>query len=154
MERSPPSHRLLLVLEDVLVRQRRRWLLGGLALGLVATCQLLTSEELLASEALIAAVGAAVLALLFRSEVAPRLGHALRAVAVAGALLAALGGWAVGIQFLGDQRVHGWVQPPGVYVTDLLNLGVPTNVQGLAPGWDRTARAAASTGRRRRRPRG
>jgi hypothetical protein len=126
---------MLLVLEEVLVRQRRPWLLSGVALGVLATCQLFISEELLASEALIAAVGAAVLALLFRPEVGPRLGHALRAVAVAGGVVAALGGWAIGIQFLGAHRVHGGVQPPGIYVTDLLNLAVPTNVQGLAPHW-------------------
>ena len=126
---------LLLVLEEVLVRQRRPWLLSGLALGVLATCQLFISEELLASEALIAAIGAMVLAVLFRPEVGPRLGHALRAVAVAALAVGALGGWAIGIQFLGAQRVHGGVQPPGIYVTDLLNLGVPTDVQGLAPQW-------------------
>ena len=126
---------LLLVLEEVLVRQRRSWVVGGVALGVLATCQLFISEELLASEALIAAVAAAVLAVLFRAEVGPRLGHALRAVAVAGAVVAALGGWAIAVQFLGAQRVHGGVQPQGIYVTDLLNLGVPTGVQGLAPSW-------------------
>jgi hypothetical protein len=126
---------MLLVLEEVLVRQRRPWPVGGAALGLLATCQLFISEELLASEALIAAVAAAVLAVLFRPEVGPRVAHALRAVAVAAGVVAALGGWAIGIQFLGGHRVHGGVQPPGVYVTDLLNLVVPTDVQGLAPGW-------------------
>ncbi|HEX6493683.1 MAG TPA: hypothetical protein VF112_09235, partial [Candidatus Dormibacteraeota bacterium] len=126
---------LLLVLEEVLVRQRRSWLYGGLALGVLAACQLFSAEELLASEALIAAIGAGVLAVLFRHEVGPRLAHALKAVAVAGAIVAALGGWAIGVQFLGAQRLHGGVQPPGIYVTDLLNLGVPTNVQGLAPPW-------------------
>jgi hypothetical protein len=126
---------LLLVLEEVLVRQRRSWLVGGAALGVLATCQLFIAEELLASEALVAAVAAAVLAVLFRAEVGPRLGHALRSLAVAGAVALVLGGWAIGIQFLGAQRVQGGVQPPGIYVTDLLNLGVPTNVEGLAPSW-------------------
>jgi len=136
---------LLLVLEEVLVRQRRSWMAGGVALGVLATCQLFIAEELLASEALVAAVAAAVLVVLFRAEVGSRLGHALRSLAVAGAVVAVLGGWAIGTQFLGAQRLHGGVvQPPGVYVTDLLNLGVPTNVQGLAPSWALSVSSAFS----------
>jgi hypothetical protein len=124
---------LLLVLDEVLVRQRRSALLGGAAVGVLATCQLFISEELVASEALVAAVAVAVLAALHRGEVAARLPHALRALAAAAGVLALLGGWAVAIQFLGAQRLHGGVQPPGIYVTDLLNLVVPTDVQRLAP---------------------
>src|SRR6266536_2873999 len=100
---TPPL--LLALLDEVLVRQRAApWLLG-LALGVVAAAQLLTAEELLASE-LLAATGAL------------------------GLLLVA---WPLRVQLAGPQRPHTPIQRPGVEVTDLANLVVPTGLQRFAP---------------------
>jgi len=50
---------MLLVFDEIVVRQRRSARRMGVLLGLLATCQLLLAEELLATEALTAIVGIA-----------------------------------------------------------------------------------------------
>jgi hypothetical protein len=137
---------LALLLDSIVVRQGRApWLLGAL-LGLLAAAQAYTAEEVLATEAIAACVGLAALALvagrvqrdLHVRRAARRL---LRALAVAAPVALVLIAPLLWMQFLGPQRITGALQPQGVYVTDLANLVVPTQVQAIAP--DRAQQVAA-----------
>lgn len=126
---------LLLVLGDRLfVVQRGRAWLDGLFVGLVLWAQLLTSEELLAMEAVVGAVALVVLAVANRHVVRDKVAYALRGAGVAVGCFIVLGLPFLAIQFRGPYRVEG-VHPGNAYVTDLLNFIVPTGVTRLAPHW-------------------
>jgi len=142
---SPPL--LFLVLDELLVRQRHRPEVTAAALGLLVAAQVLISEEVAASEVLVAVLALVVLAGLFPAQVAPRAGRALRALVgtaiVAGALLA----WPLSVQFFGPQRVNtAQLQPVDTYVSDALGFVVPTSVQQLAPRSWRSAVSDRFTG--------
>jgi hypothetical protein len=131
----------LLLLHEVLVRRRRPLLAGGL-LGVASAVQLLTGEEILALTVLIAILGTGLLALLHRDEAVARARRAIPAFASAAACFAVLAGYPLALQFLGPLRVSGLLQPPDVYVTDLLALVAPAGPMALGGG-----AAAALTGR-------
>lgn len=126
---------LMVLLAEILVRQRHPPWRGGTALGLLAVLQLFVTEELLASQALAAALGVALLALLHRDQVAAKARNAGKAFAVAAGAFSVIAAWPLTIQFFGPQRYRGPAQRPGVFVTDLANLVVPTQFQQLAPGF-------------------
>ncbi len=118
----------LILGHEILVLQRfRPALLGGLA-GLGAALQLMTGEEVLATTALIAALGATVLALLHWSSVAEKLPYIFKAVGVAVLSFTIIAAYPLAVQFFGPQRVFGDVQSPDVYVSDLLAFVVPNHV--------------------------
>jgi hypothetical protein len=128
---TPPL--LLLLLDELLVRQRRpAWLLGVL-LGLLATAQLLITEELLASEALVAATGAALLVVCYPGQARVRVRTSLQGLAVAVVVGLVLVAAPLAVQFLGPNRVHGSIQPVDRYVSDLLSFVVPFGLQWLHP---------------------
>nr|WP_035923131.1 hypothetical protein [Frankia sp. QA3] len=123
---------VLLLLDDLVVRGRspRR---TGILLGLAVAAQALIGEEVLATSALAAAVGLAVLAARHRAALRERLGGVLRGLATA-ALVAAVGlAWPLSVQFFGGQRVHGSIQPSGIAVSDLWSFVTPTPLQEIAP---------------------
>lgn len=130
---APPL--FLIIVDELIVRRRYRPELLGVALGLVGALQLLTSEEILAMSAVVGALLAVVLALIVRDRMVI-LESARRMVRAAVPGLAAflvIGGLPLAVQFLGPQQVHGRVQDPSVYSTDLLNVILPTPYQLLAP---------------------
>ncbi len=118
---------------EMLVRQRWSWRVSGALLGVLGAAQLLVSEEILATTALMAAIALVVVVLLHRDAVAAHLAHAIRALLAAVVVFAVLAAAPLAVQFLGPQRVHGALQPSNVYVTDLLNLAVPTSLQQVDP---------------------
>ena len=123
----------LLVLDELLIRRRRSPLLLGVALGVLVAVQLLTEEELVVTSALMAVVMIAVLAWRRWGEVVllwRPVGKAITAAALTGLVLCAL---PLAVQFFGPQRVHGQLQDPESFSTDLLNLVVPTHHQLIAP---------------------
>jgi hypothetical protein len=131
---TPP---LLLLLLDELVLQRRRpaWK-PGVLLGLLATAQLMTSEEMLASEAVATAVLLGALLLASRDRRAELRARLKRLGAgLAAALTVALPLMLVPllVQFGGAQRIHGPLQRPGDFVSDVLNLVIPSGAQLVAP---------------------
>jgi hypothetical protein len=128
---TPPL--AMLILAELLVWQRRRAWVMGLALGSLGVAQLLTTPEILLTTVLVGAAGIVVLALLRPREVGPRLGHAIRGLAVAAAVFVPLAAPIVGFAFLGPQYVSGVVREQDMVVTDLLNFVVPTHVMLLAP---------------------
>jgi hypothetical protein len=124
---------MLLVFDDILVRQRRPALVAGAVLALVATTQLLISEELLAAEGIVVLAGIAVLAALHRDRVRSKSAYIIKALAGAGVMFLFLASVPLGFQFLGPQRVSGSVWGINSYVSDLLSFVVPTRLQAFAP---------------------
>jgi hypothetical protein len=125
---------LLLLLDEIVVRQRRSWLRMGLLLGALATVQLYITEELLATEAVMALVAVVVLALLHRDRWRAHAPYALRALGVALLVAVPLCAPWLGVQFLGPHRLAGTFQHPGGFSSDLLNFLLPTQVQQVYPG--------------------
>jgi hypothetical protein len=126
---------ILIVLDEMLIRQQRRPWVSGVALGLLGAAQLLISEEVLASCVLASAIGLPLLVALDPAAARRHASHAARAVVYAGATFLVLAGWPLWIQFFGPQRMGGGLQPTLIYSNDLLNFAVPTAVQWLAPTW-------------------
>jgi len=124
---------MLLVFDEIVVRQRRPATWMGVLLGLLAACQLLLAEELLATEALTAMLGIALLVTLYPQELRAHRRHALTALGIAAAVFVALAAVPIGIQFFGPQHVTGAVQIRNAYVSDLLGFVVPTAHQQFAP---------------------
>ncbi|MCK9931247.1 hypothetical protein MXD62_29605 [Frankia sp. Mgl5] len=123
---------LLLLLDDLIVRRRPPGRTGVL-LGLAVAAQAMISEEVLATAALLGALGLAIAGLVHRAAVRARAGALLRGLAACGTTAGALLAWPLTAQFLGDQRVHGNIQPHNVAVSDLLTFVTPTPAQRIAP---------------------
>jgi hypothetical protein len=114
-----------LLLDELLVRRRRHPAPVGVLLGAAGAAQLLTSTEILATTALVAAVGIGLLALLHRSQVGSVLPRAALGVAVAVPSFLVLAAYPLKVMFFGTQRVVGTIEPPNVYVADLLSFVTP-----------------------------
>ena len=120
---------LLLLGDELFVRQRRRPLTLGVLIGVLFAAQLLTGEELLAMSAIMGLLAVLIVAALHRNEIRSRLAYVARAsgwAAVAFALLAAV---PLYVQFFGPQVVHGVLQPHDVYVARLEAFVLPTGNQ-------------------------
>ncbi|MDQ4145346.1 MAG: hypothetical protein M3198_16715 [Actinomycetota bacterium] len=127
---------LLIVLDEILVRQRRSDVAMGIVLGVLAASQVLLTEELLASQAIVFALGVVLLVALNPREVAGRVRYAARALSLALAVFVLLVAWPLGFQFLGPQRVtHGSLWSSEIFVSDLLSFVVPTELQQLSGAW-------------------
>ncbi len=122
----------LILFDRLLVVQSGRPWREGVLLGLLAWAQLLTAEEILAIEALIAVIAIAVLCLLNRASVTSHFRYAWQALGAAGGVFIVLAAPFLAFQYFGPDRVQN-VHPPDTYVSDLLNFVVPTNITRLAP---------------------
>jgi hypothetical protein len=121
---------LVLFLDEILVRQRRRaWLIGGL-LGLAAAAQLLTGTELLAISVVMCIPALITLAVVFRARLRERAGYALHAAAAALAVFAVLAGYPLYFALLGPQRVSGALQGD-VFVARPASFVIPSALQLL-----------------------
>ena len=112
---------LLIVLDRVLVVQSGKAWMDGLVLGLLAWAQLLTGEEVLAIEAVTAAISLVVLWAIARREAGAHFAYTLRASLVSAGVFVVLSAPFLAVQFLGPRRVHD-VHPPNVDI-------VPTSAQ-------------------------
>jgi hypothetical protein len=132
---APPL--FLILLDELLVRRRRRAVTLGVWLGLLSAMQLLIAEELLATSVVSAAVLAAVLAVVVgarhRDELTVAARRAMVAVVGASATFLAVAGWPLAVQLFGPLRIQGRVQDVEVFSTDLLNVLLPTPYQFFAP---------------------
>jgi len=117
----------LILGHEILVRRRLHPAMAGALAGASAAAQLMTGEELLAMTLLVAAIGAALLALMHRKEVGAALPYVAKATGVALAVFAVIAAYPLWFQFFGPQRASGSLQPPDVYVSDLLAFIVPSN---------------------------
>ena len=117
---------LLACLDELLIRQRRRAVAGGLVLGLVALAQLLTTEEVLATCLLASTLGLLVLVGQHaRGLDRARSRHALCGLSVAALILALGAAWPLGVQFLGPLHLTGPVTDATGFDADLLGIITP-----------------------------
>ncbi|MEW5990747.1 MAG: hypothetical protein AB1736_05290 [Chloroflexota bacterium] len=123
----------LIVLDELLVRRRHPARRLGVALGLLSVVQLLITEEVLATSVLAAGVLVLVLAACRRDAIQAGARRVVPALAAATVTFLVVGGWPLAAQFFGPQRISEQVQDAATFSTDLLNIGVPTSYQLLAP---------------------
>ena len=117
---------VLLLLDEILVRQRRRWWVTGSLLGLVTLAQFLTTEEILASMFLVGVAGHVVLVLQHRAQVdRARVRHGAKALGLAAGVLTAGVAWPLGVQLGGHRPVTGPVTDASLFGADLLGTVVP-----------------------------
>jgi len=131
---APPL--MLLLLDDLLVRQRRSPVVLGAGIGILAGCQLLTAEEILATLAVTATIFIGVVVLVVvrrRSDLVTAGRRLVAAVIPASVAFAGISIWPLAVQFFGPQRIVGRVQDLETFSTDLLNLLIPTKYQLLSP---------------------
>lgn len=130
---APPL--VLLLVHEALVRRAWSAQRAGLLLGAVAVGQAFVSEEMLVSTGLACVVLLVVMALVCRDReslvAAARRG--VRALGWALVVFVPVMAAPLWVQFGGPQSLHSPVQEPGVFVTDLANLVVPTQSQLVAP---------------------
>jgi len=127
---------MFLLLDDILVRQRRRAVVNGLLLGGLAFVQLMISEELLATQVLVAAVGLAILMVLHPNRVRAHARHAVTALGMGLGTALTLAAFPLLFQFYGPRSVRtGSLWGPDIFVTDLLGLVIPTEHAQLSPAW-------------------
>jgi hypothetical protein len=134
---------MVIVLLDLLVRQRRSFVLSGVVLGLLGFAQLMISSEVLASSFLVAILGVVILMALHPSEVRSRAAHAARGIGVAAVVALGLSAVPLAFQFFGPQHVEGGsIWGPETFVNDALAFVVPAGHEQLSPRWaeDITAR--------------
>jgi hypothetical protein len=124
---------MLLLLDELLVRQRRNPLLAGAALGVLAAAQLLIGEELLAFTGIACAAMLLALLVMFPRRIPGRAGRALLGIGVAAAVFAALAAWPLAFQFLGPQRIVGDIQESSRNGNDLYSFVVPTRIMAVTP---------------------
>ena len=123
---------VLVLLDDLLVR-RRSPMRTGLLLGLAAAAQFFIGSELLTTTVMVAALGLLILAIEHRSRIRAALRPAAIGLGTAVTVATVLLIEPVWYLFHGPQRVTGFVQPPGVTVSDLVNYVVPDQLQHFAP---------------------
>jgi len=138
---APVPPVMLLLLDEILVRQSARWWLTGGALGLVMIVQLGWSAEVLACLLAVAAIGIVVLALARRHLIRSRLPYATKAVALGVVLLAPAGAWFAIVSRSGSEHISGAVHSVRSLAglsTDLAGLVVPSVNQHFAFGLSET----------------
>jgi hypothetical protein len=121
----------LIVFDRLLVVQRSKPWVDGLLLGALAWAQLLTGEEVLAMEAVVAGVALIVIFAITRRAALPHLAYVLKGAVVAGTSFAVLSLPFLAYQYLGPDKVQD-VHPPNAYVSDIWNFIVPTNITRFA----------------------
>src|SRR3954452_5850667 len=124
---------MLLLADDILVRQRRRAWVDGVLLGTVAAAQLLTGEELLATTALTAFVVLLILLACWPRQARAHAPYALRGLGVAALTCLALTALPLSVQLAGPWRYTGPASgATGRLVSDLTGFVVPGPLQVLS----------------------
>jgi hypothetical protein len=122
---------MLIVLDRLLIVQASQWWVDGLLLGVLAWAQLLTGEEILALEAVVAVVTLVVVCAMNDRAIYSHVRYAAKGLVVSGASFVTLSLPFLAYQYLGPARVQD-VHPANVYVTDFLDFVIPTNITHFA----------------------
>lgn len=128
---------LMLLVLDTAVRGRVAARRAGILLGVLMLVQLFITEELLASEAVMVAIAVACLALLHRDQIASRWRHMLGTFGWALAVFVPVAAYPVWFQFFGPLVPRQLVADRNFFVTDLLNIVLPSTIQGVEPSFAR-----------------
>ncbi len=127
---------MLLVIDEILVRQRGSAWRWGVVLGLLATAQFFISSEVLLTTALLAAIGLALLMATNRASVAAHAPFAITALSTAAVIMIGILAYPLWIGLAGPQHFKGPIQPAAQhYRGDLLGPILPTENQLLTPSW-------------------
>jgi hypothetical protein len=126
---------VLLLLDEILVRQRRSPIAMGLLLSVATIVQVLIGEEMGLATVLVAATAVVVFALMHRHEVRAKWPYAKRALGIALAVFVVIGAYPFAVLFFGSGRWHGPAQLPDTFVTDLLGFVIPTRHQEFTTAW-------------------
>jgi len=125
---------ILLVVHDLVVRQRGRPVWRGAVLGLLVVVQFFISSEVLLGTIVIGAVGVLVAALFARREVRDRFRYTVTALASAAFVALVLLSYPVWFLVAGPAHVVGPIQAhPQIYRADLLGPILPDSLQRFAP---------------------
>jgi hypothetical protein len=138
---APVPPVMFLLLDEIIVRQKARWWLMGIALGLVMIVQLGWSAELLACILTVAAIGIVVLAIVRRSLIKEHLPYAAKAIVLGVIILLPLAAWFALVSRTGPEHLRGAVHSVKSLAglsTDLAGLVVPTVNQHFSFGLAQT----------------
>lgn len=124
---------VLLTLDELVVRQRRRPIPVGVALGVLGAAQYLIATEVFAATAVLSLAGVALVALAHPRSVVRRWRHALKGVTVAAVVCLALTAYPLSVQLGGPDRFTGSAHGTYPFPADLLATVVPSVHQLLAP---------------------
>jgi hypothetical protein len=125
---------MVIALHEAVIRQQRRPVALGTVIGVLVVVQLLTSQELLATSVVFAFIGLALLAGLHPEQMRARAGYLVRVTVSAGITALALGAAPLAVLFLGPDRLGGQPRVVNWFVTDVVNLVLPTQMQAVSPG--------------------
>ncbi len=130
---TPPL--ALLLLDEIVVRQRCRPLVLGLLTAALTVLQFFITQELLLTEVIAAVAVVVVLAISYPNRVRAHAGFALRALCIAAVAAAVVLAYPTWLQFFapGHLVIHGAVHGTDTYVTDAANFIVPTVTQLISP---------------------
>jgi hypothetical protein len=130
---TPPL--ALMLADEILIRQRRRPRTLGLLAALLAVVQFFIAQEIVLTEAIVALVLAAILAITHRDAVRAHVGFAVRTITWAVIPAAVLLAYPTWLQFFGAGHpvAAGAIHGTDIYVTDPTNFVVPTVAQLIAP---------------------
>jgi hypothetical protein len=130
---TPPL--ALILLDEIVVRQRRRARTLGMLAAALAVAQFFISQEVLLTEIMAATLVVVILAIMHRDEVRARAGFVVRTLGVAAVPAVILLAYPTWLQFFGTDHVvtAGAIHGTDIYVTDLANFVVPSVAQLLSP---------------------
>ena len=126
---------MLLAVDTILVRQNVSSRRAGLLFGTLMTAQFFITEELLASEAVVVAVAVGWVAIAGRRHLAARWRFAARSLGWALLLFLPLVAYPIWFQFLGPAVPVRVIGDKNFFVTDLVNILLPSTAQGVEPGF-------------------
>lgn len=124
---------VLLLLDELLVRQRFRPYLLGVLIGSLGILQFFIFEEFFVFEVMIGALVTLILALMYRRLVPARRAYVLGALWPAVLMVLLVIAYPLYVQFAGPQAVTHSLHDPNGFSTDLLNPVLPTGFQWIAP---------------------
>ncbi|MGH9044416.1 MAG: hypothetical protein ACRDVP_06235 [Acidimicrobiales bacterium] len=124
---------VLLLVDELCVRQRKSPLRSGFLLGLVLSFEFLVSSEVFASTIVIAVVGVVVLMICWPRQVAVHARHALLGLVAATITVGLVIAYPLWVQLFGPGVFRGGAQGGLPFPADALGTVVPTKEQLLAP---------------------
>lgn len=123
----------LMLFDELVIRQRMRARTLAPLLIVFGVVQFLVSQEFLLTSVIIAAILVLALKLVSRTDRTNRGRYVLKVGGPAFAMLTVLLAVPAALQLAGPNAVSGVLHPIGRYVSDIVNLIVPTSVQLIRP---------------------
>ena len=125
---------LVLVVDEIVARQCWSWKTAGVALGLLASAQMMIAPELLSDFGVVALVVLIFLAFRYRNQVRSHLAYAIRAVVESLVIYLVLCGFQIWTMLFGKGHLHGAVYAVShlqSFHNSLVELFLPTQQQLL-----------------------